>query len=122
MNFWQQFYRDGTSSDGTIHLAPNGSPQLHIYPYPGNAPGSFGLLDVGPPQNNVPAFRAWIDDGETPNDISYLVNNSLLPVSIESPKNWKCGPGLKSTLQSDFASQMGAPNMIPLFIPVSAPS
>src|SRR5262249_34470389 len=80
--FWDQFYLNGQSPDGTIHLsAINNDPELHIYPYPGNAPGNFGLLDVGPPQNNVPAFRNWIDNGETPNDISYLVNNSLLPVS-----------------------------------------
>jgi hypothetical protein len=103
-------------------MAADGNPELQVYPYPGNAPGSFGLLDVGPPQNNVPAFRTWIDDGETPNDINYLVNNNLVPVSMSSPKSWKCGPGLKSTLQSNFYSQMGVPNLIPLFIPVSGPS
>src|SRR5438105_4916288 len=84
-----------------------------------NASGNFGLLDVGPPANNVPAFRNWIDDGQTPNYISYLLNSNLLPVSMQSPKSWKCGPGLKSTLQSDFNSQMWKPNLIPLFQAVS---
>jgi hypothetical protein len=70
----------------------------------------------------VPAFRPWIDIGQTPNDISYLLNNALLPVSIPSPKNWKVGPGLKSTLQPNFYSQMGVPNLIPLFMPASAPA
>jgi hypothetical protein len=67
----------------------------------------------------VPAFQGWIDNGETPNDISYLLNNKLLPVSMDAPEPWKVGPGLKSTLVSDFASQMGVPNLIPLFVPAS---
>jgi len=129
VNIWNHFYKTmGQSPDGTIHLASNGMPELFIYPNgpwaldPTGNGGSFGLLDVGPPQNNVPAFRNWIDDGETPNDINYLITNNLVPVSLNSPKNWKCGPGLKSTLQSNFYSQMGVPNLIPLFIPQQAPS
>jgi len=113
---WDQFYKTGMSPDGTIHVnATNGYPELKIYPSPDNAPGNFGLIDVGPPQNNVPAFRSWIDDGETPNDISYLINNNLLPVSMASPQNWKAGPGLKSTLLTNFQDQLNVPNMIPLF-------
>jgi Flp pilus assembly protein TadG len=120
---WDQFYSTGQSPDGTIHKnAVNGSPELHVYPCPGNAPGNFGLLDTGPPQNNVPAFRNWIDNGQTPNDISYLVNNNLVPVSLSSPKSWKCGPGLKSTLVSNFDSVMWDPNLIPLFVAVEYPS
>jgi hypothetical protein len=102
--------------------AANGSPELHVYAYSGNAPGSFGLLDTGPPANNVPAFRNWINNGETPNDISYLVNNNLVPVSLGSPKSWKCGPGLNNTLVAAFDSVMWEPNLIPLFIAVEYPS
>jgi Flp pilus assembly protein TadG len=113
---WDQFYATGQSGDGLIHSnVSNGRPELQVYPTPTNTPGNFGLLDTGPPQNNVPAFRNWIDDGQTPNDIGYLLNNNLLPVSMDSPKSWKCGPGLKSTLESDFASQMGKPILIPIF-------
>jgi len=113
---WDQFYATGQSPDGNIHSnATNGSPELQVYPTTTNTPGSFGLIDTGPPQNNVPAFRNWIDDGQTPNDINYLLNNSLLPVSMNSPKSWKVGPGLKSTLTSDFQSQEWKPNLIPIF-------
>jgi hypothetical protein len=133
VNIWNNFYTSkGYSPDGQIHLAPNGSPQLFIYPNgpwalnPTNTPGSFGLIDVGPPANNVPAFRNWIDDGQTPNDINYLISNKLVPVSMPDgqygPESWKVGPGLKSTLQTNFADQMYKPNMIPLFIPQSAPA
>ena len=110
MNIWKQFYQTGLSPDGQIHLAANGYPELFVYPLgpttvfstPTNTPGSFGLIDVGPTATNSPAFRTWIDTGQTPNDINYLLNNGLLPVSINSPKQWNCGPGLKSTLQPDF--------------------
>jgi Flp pilus assembly protein TadG len=120
---WDQFYASGLSPDGTIHLnATNGSPELQVYPFDTNTPGSFGLIDVGPPQNNVPAFRNWIDDGQTPNDINYLLNNNMLPVSFNSPKNWKVGPGLKSTLTDSFQSQEWVPNLIPLFQAYQYPS
>jgi Flp pilus assembly protein TadG len=128
MNVWKTFYETGASPDGTTYFAPNGYPQLHVYPlafgypYSTETPGSFGLLDVGVDANNSPAFRRWIDEGETPNDIAYLIDNNLVPVSVSNPKNWKCGPGLKSTLVSDFQLQMGKPNVIPLFKPYRAPA
>jgi hypothetical protein len=119
VNVWKTFYQSGLSPDGTIHSGPNGAPQLHIYPCPGSAPGNFGLLDVGPPANNIPAFRTWIDNGETPNDIKYLLSHNLLPVSPNDPAQWKGGPGLKSDLVTAFQSAMDQPNLIPLFIPVN---
>jgi Flp pilus assembly protein TadG len=118
VNVWKQFYQTGLSPDGTIHLGANGLPQLQVYPTPGNAPGNFGLLDLGPPANNTPAFRNWINDGTTPNDIQYLLYNVLVPVAPNNPKSWKGGPGLTSTLVSNFQDQMGKPNLIPLFLPV----
>jgi hypothetical protein len=119
VNIWDTFYSTGVSPDGTIHTGSNGNPQLHVYPNSTNTPGSFGLIDVGPAQNNSPAFSTWIDSGQTPNDIQYLLDNSLLPVSMSAPQAWKVGPGLKSTLLSDFQSQMGKSMLIPLFTPAS---
>jgi Flp pilus assembly protein TadG len=125
----------GQSPDGVTHLNPNGAnslgngkPQLKVYPYyttPGgnNTSGSFGLVDVGLPANNAPAFRNWIDSGQTPNDINYLLSNNLLPVSLTTdngnpgPQNWKVGPGLTNTLTANFQSVIGEANTIPLFKP-----
>jgi Flp pilus assembly protein TadG len=119
---WDQFYASGLSPDGTIHLNDtNGYPELKVYPFQTNTPGSFGLIDVGLPSNNIPAFRNWIDDGQTPNDVTYLLNNNMLPVSFSSPKSWKVGPGLKDSLQQPFQSQMWQPNLIPLFKAVQYP-
>lgn len=138
MNVWANFAKGnftsswltGTSNGQTynqVTTGPNGLPQLKVYalpPYdPGasgsNTPGNFGLLDLGPPATNSPAFRAWIDNGPTPNDINYLLTNNLLPVSPSAPQSWTVGTGLKSTLLSNFQSVIGVPNLIPLFSPSS---
>lgn len=123
VNVWTNFAKGNFGSpwlNGVVNSqSANGNPQLQVYIQSTNTPGSFGLLDVGVPSNSTPAFRNWIDDGTTPNDISYLLNNALLPVSPSAPQPWKCGPGLTSTLASNFYSQMGVPNLIPLFVPVS---
>jgi hypothetical protein len=125
----------GQSPDGVTYLNPNssnslgnGRPQLKVYPYfttpsGNNSSGSFGLVDVGLPANNAPAFRNWIDTGQTPNDIGYLLINNLLPVSLDTlngnpgPKNWKVGPGLNDTLTANFQGVLGEQNTIPLFTP-----
>jgi len=130
INIWKNFYTTGLSPDGTKHYSPiNGLPEIKVYPNNTNTPGSFSLVDVGPASTKTPTFRSWIDNGETPNDIQYLLDNNLLPVSpVNSqgdpgPKNWPVGPGMTSTLVSDFQSEMGKPNLIPLFIPKdSSPS
>lgn len=122
VNVWTNFANANWSSPwlgSNVTTASNGNPQLQVYPFATNTPGSFGLIDTGIPSNNSPAFRNWIDNGSTPNDINYLLSNSLLPVSPSAPEPWKVGPGLKSTLLSNFQSQMGVPNLIPLFVPVS---
>ncbi len=133
-NVWKAFNNSANYANGTFLTDPtgylsssyvttgsNGLPQLQVYPFGTNTPGSFGLIDTGVPSNNAPAFRNWIDNGDTPNDINYLLSNSLLPVSQSSPEPWKVGPGLTNTLITNFQSQIGVPNLIPLFQPVSPP-
>ncbi len=121
VNVWKAFANANFSSPwlsgGVVTTGSNGQPQLQVYDFGTNTSGSFGLVDVGVPSNNTPAFRNWIDNGSTPNDISYLLNNSLLPVSPSAPEPWKAGPGLKSTLVTNFQSVMGEANLIPLFVP-----
>lgn len=141
---WLAFRATGISPDGTFQTRTNPEgvtvPEIQVYPDPKQAPGQFSLLDIGPPQNNVPAFRTWIDNGATPNDISYLnttkdINGYLMlppvpaatgttgpdasPISPTNSREWKGGPGLKSTLLTNFQNEMWKPNLLPLFIPVS---
>jgi Flp pilus assembly protein TadG len=96
VNYWRQFFANGTSPDGTIHTAANGYPEIQVFPCPANTPGS---------------------SGQTPNNISYLLNNSLLPVAMGSPKQWPL-----QGIPPSSASQIGVPSLMPLFIPASAPA
>jgi Flp pilus assembly protein TadG len=124
VNVWKNFANGNLNSpwlSGNTSTGPNSNAQLQIYPFGTNTPGSFGLLDIGVPSNDSPAFRNWINSGSTPNDISYLLSNNLLPVSPSAPQPWKCGPGLKSTLLSNFQGEMGVPNLLPIFYPVNPP-
>jgi hypothetical protein len=119
VNAWNTFITTGQSPDGTVHTGSNGKPQLQMYPSPGNAPGNFGLLSVGPASTNTPTYTNWIDNGPSPTDMEYLDNNSMVPLSTNSPQAWTGGPGLKSPMQGDFASVMGQPRLVPVFQPVS---
>jgi Flp pilus assembly protein TadG len=122
LNIWTNFVQANWTSpwlQGLTSNGPSNAMQLQVYPSNTNTPGSFGLVDLGPPATNSPAFRQWINNGETPNDINYLVNNNLVPVSVQSPKSWTVGTGMTSTLQTNFQLVEGVPNLLPLFVPVN---
>lgn len=116
VRLWQRFLRDGTSASagGQVTNGPNGLPQLQVYP-DSSAFGGFGLVSIGPPASDVPSYRAWINNGPSATDLSYLKTHQQLPVSPGSPSTWSAGPGMKSTLQSDFAAIVGQPRLIPLY-------
>jgi Flp pilus assembly protein TadG len=116
VRIWSQFLQNGTSpsANNQVMIGPNGALELQVYP-DSTQFGSFGLTSIGAPANDTPSYSAWIDNGPSSGDLRYLKNNSLLPVSPSAPQYWYAGPGMKSTLQSDFASVIGQPRLIPLY-------
>jgi Flp pilus assembly protein TadG len=116
VRIWNQFLQNGTSpsANNQVLTGPNGALELQVYPDSSQF-GSFGLASTGAPANDTPSYRSWIDNGPSPGDLKYLNSNSLLPVSPATPQYWYAGPGMKSTLQTDFASIMGQPRLIPLY-------
>jgi Flp pilus assembly protein TadG len=122
VNVWMNYMKGNFTSDwlsGLLSNGANNAQQLQVYPSGTNTPGNFGLLDLGPPANNAPAFRQWINNGATPNDITYLLGNTMLPVAPDAPQAWKGGPGITSTLLAYFQQEIGVPNLIPVFAPVT---
>ncbi len=113
---WNQFVQNGTSpsANNKVLTGPNGLPELLVYP-DSTQFGSFGLVSIGPPATSVPPYGVWIDSGPTSSDLNYLVQNNLLPVSPQQPQTWPAGPGIKSTLQTDFASIIGQGRLLPLY-------
>ena len=81
VNDWNTFVATGVSPDGLKQTDAAGSPQIHIYPSPQQAPGNFGLLNCGPWTNSTPSYRNWILNGPTANDVQYLLDSGLCPVS-----------------------------------------
>ena len=55
----------------------------------------------------------------SPSDLSYINNNKQVPASLNKPKEWAGGPGMKSSLKSDFQAAMGQTRLMPVFQPVS---
>jgi hypothetical protein len=84
-----------------------------VYPN-NNSPGNFGLVCIGPPASDTPAFRTWIDNGGSPSDMAYFGSNGL-QATPSSPLTMKGGPGLKSTLQNNLQNAIGQPRVIPPF-------
>ena len=119
VNTWNQFFSTGASPDGLVYADVAGTPGIHIYPSPQQAPGNFGMLCIGPWTNADPDFRNWILNGPSVSDLQYLAGSGAYPVSLKSPRPWKGTPGLRSTLRSEFASIIGQPRLLPLFQPAS---
>jgi Flp pilus assembly protein TadG len=120
-NAFNQYLVNGRSPDGTIHAGPNGAPQIDVYPSPTNAPGNFGLVQIGTPTNSASDYSTWVSQGPSSSDIAYLKNNGLLPVSLTAPQWWDGSPGLKSSLSGAFSdlAAAGKHKLIPLFAPAS---
>src|ERR1700730_10557607 len=116
VRIWSQFLQNGTSpsANNQVLTGANGALELQVYP---DSPqfGKFALVSIGAPANGMGSYSAWIDNGPSSSDLTYLQNNALLPVSPSAPEYWYAGPGMKSTLQSDFASIIGQPRRVPLY-------
>jgi Flp pilus assembly protein TadG len=113
---WNQFLNNGTSpsANNQVLTGPNGALELQVYPDSSQF-GNFGLLSIGAPATDQPSYSNWIDNGASATDVAYLKSHSLLPVSPSAPQYWSAGPGMKSALQSDFASIIGQPRLLPLY-------
>ena len=132
-DLWASFLRTGKSADGAVHddytvtrASSTHTPPNNVTPtrdnipefsdvYPNNnAPGNFGLICLGPPASDTPAFRNWIANGSSPSDLASFGSNGL-QATPSAPATVRGGPGLKSTLQSDLQAVVGQSRIVPLF-------
>jgi Flp pilus assembly protein TadG len=118
MNAWNTFVSNGKSSDGTVHTASNGSPQMEVYPSPNNASGNFGMLSLDDSSNSASTIRDWIDNGISASELSSLHSDHLLPATLTTPADteWKGAPGFKASDLNELS--VGQSFMMPLFQPV----
>ncbi len=116
----------GRKAPGNVVSAPDGIPELvSIYPT-ANAPGNFGLIDIGLDANDAPTFWDWITNGPSASDIIYLAKNHN---GVSGSSAWqatpgnaavlKGGPGLKASDESYLQDIIGQPRIMPLFSALS---
>ena len=133
---WVQFVNSGLSPDGTRHdnytaelslpnsgtnppdnvsLGPDHTPELQgVYP-DRTMPGNYGLVQFDATASAGSGNVAqWIRDGASPAELSTYGPNGI-QATPTSPCTIEAGPGMKSSLVSDFASVIGQPRAIPLY-------
>src|SRR5207248_1072314 len=86
----------GLKAPTNVSSKPDSIPELvGIYPNV-NAPGNFGLIDLGPDANDAPAFWSWIAKGPSAADVTYLANNHN---GVSGSSNWQATPANPATLK-----------------------
>jgi Flp pilus assembly protein TadG len=120
---WTDFFYNGVNSPFADPNAPSGAAWFQIYPG-GQGESMDGLLSLysskAASQQNYSGSTGWIQAGPTSSDISSLLSGQDLPLNgAQSP--WASGPGLKSSLLSDFQAIISTQNvhLLPLYDPIS---
>lgn len=101
---------DGYSYDSTSSSVLDGSDgvnEINIYPDT-SAPGNFGLLNIGTPNQGVPGLADQIENGVSAADMNAEIGTSLVDFS-SGPTTYQItgDPGMKSALQSSFELRVG---------------
>jgi len=102
-------YGYNTDSDEVTRGA-DGIREVHLYPDK-LAPGNYGLLNIGTPNQGTPALNQQIKDGVSPEDLQEEIGTSAVtflnddrePISYNITGN----PGLKASLEDSIKSRVG---------------
>ncbi len=122
---WTSFYNSGSSSPYKDANSPASTPWLQIYPG-GTGSSMDGLLSLNgskaASENYYGGSTSWIQAGPTSADIASLQSAGDLPLPTSGAgETWASGPGLKSTLLSDFQTLVnGNVYLVPLYNPTAA--
>jgi len=102
-------YGYNADSDAVTHGA-DGLREVQLYPDK-LAPGNYGLLNIGTPNQGVPALSQQIKNGVSPDDLVKEIGTSAVtflnddgdPISYNIAGN----PGLKASLEDSIKSRVG---------------
>lgn len=122
---WLDFFNNGTASIYADGNSPSGTAWFQIYPG-GQGESMRGLLSLNGSKAASETYyggsNAWIQAGATSSDIASLKSAGDLPLS-GTQHTWASGPGMKSTLVSDFQTLITTPatvKLLPIYDPNSA--
>jgi hypothetical protein len=98
------------SDSESVATGPDGIPEINLYPF-NVAPGNFGLLNIGSPNQGVPALQDQIENGVSSDDMESETGASELVFYDEdgSPITYDItgSPGLKTALEGTIADRIG---------------
>ncbi|MCH7884500.1 MAG: hypothetical protein IIC01_04550 [Planctomycetes bacterium] len=105
------------SGTDTVSTGSDGIREIKLYPYD-TAPGNFGLLNIGTPNQGVPALQDHIENGVPPEDFEAEVGTAVLTFYDDDGNSTTYqitgNPGLKVALQSSIETQIG--NVVGFFL------
>lgn len=133
INLWNTFLATGKSPDGLVHDTYTATPASSTTPAPGNvksgadgtpefgdvypnktSPGNFGLVSLGAPSSNTPAYDSWVLNGATSSDLAYFGPNGI-QATPSAPLTMSGGPGMKDPVIGNLASIVGQSREILLY-------
>ena len=133
VNLWNTFLATGKSPDGQVHDSYNATSPSSSTPPPGNvksgsdgtpefgdvypnktSPGNFGLVSLGAPSSNTPAYDSWVLNGATAADLAYFGPNGI-QATPSAPLTMSGGPGMKDPVIGNLASIVGQSREILLY-------
>ena len=98
------------ANEKTVTSSADGIREIKLYPHD-SAPGNFGLLNIGIPNQGVPSLREHIENGVPPEDVESEIGTAVLTFYTEhgDPITYDItgSPGLDSALQPSVEMRVG---------------
>ena len=95
----------------SVSSGSDGLREIRLYPYE-NAPGNFGLLNIGSGNQGVPGLRVQIEEGVSPADYEQEVGTSLLTFQgsngASASYSISGSPGIDASLESSLQARVGS--------------
>ena len=114
-NLYNQYLSSGDDDysydgdDSTISSGSDGVREVNLFPH-GTAPGNFGILNIGTPNQGTPALRNDIENGVDPEDFEAETGSAILTFwENGSPTTYQItgNPGMHASLESSIMQRQG---------------
>lgn len=93
----------------SVSMGADGTREVNVYPGD-QAPGNFGLLNIGRPDQGLPEIIAQIENGVPPEDFERETGSAVLTFSDGGERGTydiMGNPGLKTALEDSIDSRIG---------------
>jgi hypothetical protein len=106
------------SDNATVHSGQDGEPEIDFFPIEGDAPGNWGVIDIGVEYGGNPTLRRQILEGANQTDLDHHGGQLALDSTGQLQLGAKPG-GRTGGLVSELQAIVGQPRIIPIYRTVS---